>query len=807
MTLVPAIRKYAKQTIGTAVLCLFSFLVAVAQGATSQPDMIKGTVVDSASQALLKNVTVAVLSTRKGQAIKSTVTNNNGLFTISGPFSKERCQLLLTCTGYKEKIIELPLVASSALNVGQVALVSLAKTLEEVQVVSHKPIIEQDLDKLIYNVEEDPESYTASALDILRKVPLLSVDADDNLLLKGSSDYRILINGKSSALFLSNQSDLFKSLPASAIKRIEVITMPSSRYEAQGIGGLINIITYKKNLGGYTGGFNLRASTPQLLSLNSNLAASSGKFGLSGNFGHNSSVSPVTNSFFYRQDKQQQSQLEQTGASEGNFQSHNGSAEIRYEMSAGNLLTIGYSDSRSKGFNNFNQQVVLLNSKDSVAALSHSANLGQNWQHSHDLALDFQHSSRKNEAQQFTFSYKWNQSTGRNSTDFAQFPSVYSRPLLSLTQNDEGFSEHAFHVDYVQPFKKQIVELGISSNFRQSNSTYFYQFEDTALGDFRVDSNRSNHFFYKEDLYAAYASLSLRMGKWGIRAGSRMEQALLDARFISTSTKTAREYKNTIPSLAISFQFKAASTLRLSYTQRIDRPDLSFLNPYVYRTDPWNISYGNPDLRPAVATVFNLTYTSIVRRTFITIDLSHYVTNNAIQPFTILGADTISRTTLGNSGHNRNSSFSLAVTTTVFRKLSVNLNSGGNYMEYSSTINGKALTNKGLTYRLAGSVNLRLKSWRLGGNFSYAAPNLFVQGKTASYTSTAFSVNKYFLKNNKITTALQVSSPFQKYRHTLTEINDPAFYQLHQSYTVVRRLSLSVYYNFGKVQGGSSLGK
>jgi hypothetical protein len=293
------------------------------------------------------------------------------------------------------------------------------------------------------------------------------------------------------------------------------------------------------------------------------------------------------------------------------------------------------------------------------------------------------------------------------------------------------------------------------------------------------------------------------MGKWGLRAGMRLEQAKINARFMTSRSTAEHRYSNLIPNIILSRQFKGASIIKLSYTQRINRPDLYFLNPYVDNADPWNISYGNPHLQPAIAHVFNLAYNIFVKHSSVIIALSRYFTNNAIQQFTTLGADTVARTTYGNIGSNRNYNFSLGANATLFKKLSLNLNSGANHVEYSTVINNKPRNNEGFTYYVTGSASLRLKTWRLGGTFSYNAPNVFLQGKTAGYTSTNLSLHKYLFKNNKANIGLSIANPFQKQRHFITEVVDPAFYQLQQSCVVVRRYNFSVYYNFTKIKSGT----
>jgi outer membrane receptor protein involved in Fe transport len=289
------------------------------------------------------------------------------------------------------------------------------------------------------------------------------------------------------------------------------------------------------------------------------------------------------------------------------------------------------------------------------------------------------------------------------------------------------------------------------------------------------------------------------MGKWGLKMGGRLEQAKVYAHFISSGTMAIQHYLNFIPNITLSRQLKGISMISASYTQRIERPNLQYLDPYVDLTDPWNISYGNPKIQPALANVFDMSYNVYIKKTSVNINVFHQFTNNSIQQFTTLAADTISRTTYGNIGKNQNSSFSVSGNTTLFKKLGITLNSTANYVQYTSNINGKPQSNDGLTYHISGSANLRLKSWRLGSKMSYNAPTIFLQGRSAGYISNSITINKYFFKNNKANIALSTSSPFSQYRHSFTEISDPTFYQLRKRSTVIRRFNISFSYRFSKL--------
>lgn len=807
MTIHPAIIKYIYQPSGIVLLSCFCCLVSFAQPVYADRTLsvaIQGMVVDSASQAKLAHVTVEVQEVKNGSSLKTLLTDENGSFAFTGLPVHTRYSLTFSYTGYKAATLHVPYFTDSAIHLGQVALVSQVKQLKEVQVTSQKPLLEQSLDKLTYHVDADPESLTASAFDILRKIPLLSIDGDDHLQLNGNSNYRVLINGKSSSLFMSNQTGMFKNLSASAIKTIEVITVPSSKYEAAGIGGIINITTYRKNIGGYNGGVNVRASDPKGLSTNGNLSVKAGKFSFSGNFGLTNSTSPSSSNTMIRQDKIRKSRLEQSGRNHSQNWSQNGGGEMSFEINERNILTAGYSANKGGGTNHYTQHVILYNDFNEPAVTYRRGNDGRTRSNGNDFSVDYQRNFKNNEARQLTLAFKQSNNHSGSGSQFTLQPSMDPKAATSITDNKDVSREHVLQADYIQPIKKHTLEMGGSAIRRQNTSDYFYKVRDTASGVFVLDNEQSNNFRHREDIFSGYTSLNLRMGKWRLRMGARLELVQIDAHFRSSGTTASQGYENMVPNLTLSRQLKGVSTLRLSYTQRIQRPSLFYLDPYVDKTDPWNISFGNPHLQPAQAHVFNTTYNTFFKKTAITISTFHQFTNNAIQQFTWLDADTIARTTYGNIGRNRNTSLSVSLNSTFFKFLAVNLNGNANYIEHSSMINGKTGTNSGLTYSVTGGAHLRLKTWRLAGNISHNAPNVLAQGRTAAYTTNSATVNKYFLKNNKASIGLSVSSLFREHRRSFTEIDDPAFYLWRESLSVIRHYTISFHYLFVKVQGSEN---
>jgi outer membrane receptor protein involved in Fe transport len=374
---------------------------------------------------------------------------------------------------------------------------------------------------------------------------------------------------------------------------------------------------------------------------------------------------------------------------------------------------------------------------------------------------------------------------------------------ISQTSNEGSTREQTLQADYVQPIGKQTLEVGLKSNFRYNTSDYFYQNQDPETGAFVLDPRMSNNFDYRQDIHAAYASFSLQMQNWGLRIGGRLEETFVEANFSSSDTTARQHYQNLIPNLNLSRKLKGSSSVRVSYAQRLERPSLFHINPYVNLTDPRNISYGNPALDPAINHVVNLAFSTYKQGTSINAGLSHQFTNNSIQYLTTLGEDTVARSTFANIGRRQTYGLTLGGNTTLFKKLNLNINTSANYVDLQSTRQGQPQQNTGITWNASGNVSYRLyNTWRLSSNVGYTSPQVLLQGKSASFVSNNFSVNKELMKNNKASLSVSIRNPFQKYRRFLSEVNDPAFHQWQESYSVIRQYNATFNYRFGKVHTG-----
>ncbi|PRY12663.1 outer membrane receptor protein involved in Fe transport [Pontibacter ummariensis] len=790
-----------KQTLLLA-LCLVIHSLAWAQSPAS--GTIKGTVVDSVSQKPLGYVTVVASLPDKDEPIKTTFTQDKGTFEITGlPLATYK--LILTYVGYKPFSMQVPALEAgrTVADLGQIRIAPSAKQLQEVEVTAEKMLITQDIDKISYNVEFDPESKTITALDMLRKVPMLSLDSEENIKLNGSGSFKVLVNGKASTLFARNPKDVFRSMPANTIKRIEVITDPPAKYDAEGIGGIINVITHNEPKNGYNGSVYLSQSTPNSRYGSANVTAKVGKFGLSAYGGTNKFVSPRYTSTFERLNKNTGARVAQTGSGDNESRFNYVDAEMSYELDTLNLFSAKFSLNGSDYASEGIQLLEELNGAG-VPTLGYEriTPSAGHW-YNYEAGLDYQHTFKRNKNQLLTLSYKLGNEQNGSESDLL-FNSVlnYRGPLETRTLNDGQSMEQTYQADYVHPFKKHTLEIGVKTILRDNGSDYFYRNYNPESDTYEEVPGLSNEFDYSQDIYAAYTSASLRFEKWGLRAGTRLEQTVVDANFKSSGSVAEQDYVNLIPSLTLTRTLKNMASLKASYTQRIERPSLYYLNPYVNRINEKSISYGNPNLVAATSHVFSLAHSFFKGSNSLNTTLTHAFTNNAIQNYTTYNsADSVSSSTYGNIGKNSTTTLSLSGNATAFKKLSLSLNGSLSYSDLSGNISGQDLQNSGISGYMYSYASYRFeKNWRASVNLGYYAPRVLLQGKSSGQFWNGVSVSKSFLKDQKASVSLSVQSPLNKYFTYYNELNGPDFYQRSENRNIRRRISIGVNYKFGKLK-------
>jgi outer membrane receptor protein involved in Fe transport len=467
-----------------------------------------------------------------------------------------------------------------------------------------------------------------------------------------------------------------------------------------------------------------------------------------------------------------------------------------------NLITANYSYYGSKNKNEMNQLVEYRDGENNLVQSYYRYNNSKFSWFGGDLGADYQKTFKRNKEQILTVSYKMNRGGNGNGSDFLLNPILNYEKSISTTDMDGVSNEYTGQIDYVHPLKAFTIETGAKSIFRLNKSDYYYKNFNEQTQQFEVDESQSNLFEYHQDIYSGYASLSYKKDKWGFKGGMRAEETRINADFRSSESKAKQDYFNLVPSITISRNITNSSTVRLSYNQRIQRPGLWHLNPYVNRVDPKNTYSGNPNLKASVSNNFDLNYSTFLKGSSFNASVYYNFTNNSILNYTSVGEDSVSRTAPQNIGENKTLGVSINSNINLTKKLSLYLNVNSNYLDFTSVMNGKTLSNTGVSGFLSGNMSYNFnKGWRASSNGGLGLPRVELQGSSNSFFYYNFSLNKKLLKD-KFNVSASATNPFQKTRKMRFELEDTNFHQVSESWYQMRRFNLSLSYNFGKLQGG-----
>lgn len=796
-----------KEKLMTLLLVLLFTVPVHAQTNSAPSYTIKGQVIDSLANETVPYATLnIVLANAPQQSVRMLACDDDGKFetTLKEPGNYVLItQYVGKAPAHKSFTVK---ESDKTVDLGKIMISDDTQRLGEVTVTAQKPLVKVEIDKIIYSLEDDPEAQTNNTLDMLRKVPMVTVDGEDKIQLKGSSNYKIYLNGKPSNMLSSdNASDVLKSMPASSIKNIEVITDPGAKFDAEGIGGIINIITTRNALQGYTGSVNVEGSSYGSFRGGGYFTTKIGKVGLTANYNYMNFRRPWGDSESYRENYgANASELTQTGRNKNKGPRQFGSFEFSYEIDTLNLLSI-----------NANMWYGSNTSISEMSALQTSANNPwMNYQYdrqsktkyefgSIDVGVDFQHSTKKKD-ELLTLSYKFSNSPN-NSEGHTYLHNVVnyydSIAYPRWSTNDAYTMENTLQVDYTTPtFKDQTLEAGLKYILRQSDSETHERILNEQTGIWRDSLRPMRDFKHTQHIYSAYLSYAVKFNKFGAKAGVRAEGTALEAKFADTPTANFdTDYFNLVPNATLSYQINMAQQLRLGYNMRIYRPGIWHLNPYVNRDDPQFISYGNPNLTPEKSHGFNLNYSMFTQKFNFNANVSYRFVNNSIQRYSFVDDETgVNVSTYDNIGKNQSIGMFVYGRWNPIPLFNISLNGGLDYTD----INGEdwGMSNSGWSGRLFANAQINLpKDFNINLNGGYFGPWVQLQAKQSSQYFTGLSINKG-LMNKKLNIRLSCQSPFEKNMKYSNTTTDPSFYSKSTNYFPMREVRLSVSYRFGTLK-------
>lgn len=803
------------KTFISAILLSFALIAEIsAQIGSSGTATVSGQVTDKSTSNPMEAATISITNRKTGQVITGGITNSKGEFRIQNiPFGIYN--IGISFIGYQEVKLDSVAVDDNAVTLGTIPLSSSEVSLNEVTVVSEKPVIENRSDKIVYNVADDITSQGTQAIDVLRKVPQVTVDAEGNVELQGNSNIRFLINGKESSIFGNNIADALSSIPASQIKSIEAITNPGAKYDLQGTGGVINIILQENKLRGVSGNVNLSAGTRnQNGSLN--LGIKKGNFGVNGYFSGNwrlgsdgsySSVRQSTDTVTGRY-----SSLFQDGLNR--FERNGYRAGTGFDWDISDKLNF----SGTIGYNNFSfDNSGLVSIHDTVTGytgdLISGSSTFRNFTNTRktssiDWNLDLK---KKFSKEGHELDFVINSSYGRPDTRYLLTLSSFadSNPLKASESTNPGKDNTTtVSTDYVYPISStSSFEAGVKGTFNHITSNAEVNVLNPLSGDYIFDPLQSYDLGYNLNIYAGYISAGYRLFNWlDVKSGARYEYSDVSVDFPGASVPS---YGTIVPSLFFSHNFRERNALQLSYSRRIRRPDYRDLNPFINRSDPYNIETGNILLKPEINDRIELSYnTGLNKGGNLRITLSQQFSSREIENLTNFYPEyqigdslyrNVSVTTRQNIGSEYNTGINVFGSVPVTSNLSLR----GNIMLFNTYIKGNPeIGNMSTGFRFRGNLNA---TWQLPQNLMveffgfWRSGGREVQGKEPQFYIYNFALRKLFWNKNA-SIGLTVTNAFRKDIRQVRTISTENSTLRTVTELPFRSFGISFTYKFGKMQ-------
>lgn len=799
-------------------LLLFPFINIYAQKPAGGKARITGRIVDSATHAPLEYATVSVFSKNDTKPLTGTTTSNSGKFEITG-LPLGNFTVVAEFIGYTLFTTEDISITGDLqiITLKDISLVKKQTTLAAVTITVQGKLIENKIDKIVFNAEKDLTSQTGVATDILKKIPQVSVDVDGNVQLAGSSGIRFLIDGKPSSAFGSNIADVLQSIPASQIKSIEVITSPGARYDAQGLGGIINIILKKNSARGINSNLSLTAGT-RTENGSFNFNARKGKFGVNAFISGNARLPAKTLTVFDRTSSDtSKSTVLLRQAGENDFKRRGYQTGLGFDWSFKEASSL----SGSFSYNNFGNnatgslgQTTTVYDNSGILSLAEITNISKSSFHFHnvDAGLNYKRKFKKEEQE---LEINLNTSLGNNF--FTSGNSQFLLPKDSLfygTNNTNRGKENEteLEIDYTQPLKPGVnIGAGGKLSVMDISSNADILAFQPAVKSFLYDPSLSNSLAYHQRVYAFYAELNFPAFKvLTAKIGGRYERTEINS-FYSNADQQAPTpgYNTFVPSVFLMKKLNEKQTLKLSWSKRIERPDYGDLNPFINTSDPQNITAGNPYLLPEIGNRYELAYNrDLGAAGSFMINLFYRTSNHDIQPYIVYYSslkvgdsiyNNVSVSTRENIGLEKNagvnifgdlhvtSSLNLRSNLFLFHRHTINaLDHGYNSNSFNYRVNLNA------TYQFS-----KLLVAEFFGNFNSARHE--VQGRYPSFTSYSMAIRKQFWKK-KGSLALTATNPFNKYINQHTVVLGPGFLIDATRKIPFRSIGINFTWKFGKLE-------
>jgi outer membrane receptor for ferrienterochelin and colicin len=785
-------------------LLLLYHLVPWAQK-REQTVLLKGKVVDSLT-GLPIDATLTLTDKKTAKLWRTRATRADGTFEIQAPAGSAGV-LHLTAIGYQPRdlVLGAPDTKKEWFDLGQVTMAIVPTSLKDVVVTAGRPLVKREVDRISYDVQADPDNKANDALDMLRKVPMVTVDAADVVQLKGSYNFQIFINGKPSALMTANPSDVLKAIPAATILKIEVITVPPSKYDAEGLTGIINVITLKSSADGINGSLFVRYNSVFGERGSVSLNVGKGRFTGAGLLGMGRQPMLNTSMGARLTTISPPSELSQQGvrSNGGNF--NNGKVDLGYELDSFNLLTAAGDFFNRKFSQVTSTHSELIDTPNSVSQSYNLLNAGPVASGALDASLGYQRRFRGSNDGSLSFSYRYAATSNSQGNTVTVSDAINYGGNNYVQTNSLRTAAHNFELNMVRPGKKWIIEAGVKAILAVNDSRFSDDTLNTATGQHDRDSALTNEFRYHQNIYSVYLSTHLRLPGWELKAGLRLENTVINRSYSQGSPANGQDYLNLLPALSVKRDIATGNSISLGYSQRIQRALATQLNPFVDKSDPAFIFTGNPSLRPVVNHILELDYNHPARLS-VNASLDFTYSNDPIQKVTRLVSDTVSESTFQNVGQNRSAGIHLTLSCPLLTKLNLILNAQLSHLWMTGIVNGQSYSNDGTQGNVAASARYLLgRQLTVSINFNYNGGNVYLQGRSSDYAYAGFNVIREFW-GKRATLTISAFSPWNKFSQNSAYTGTPAFRQVNYYQFYDRNFRFAFNYKFGRPDSGKKRG-
>ncbi len=731
---------------------------------------VKGRVTDAQSGSPLPYATISLFQLPDSLLVDGAISDEDGQFSLNPKPASYFAKV--ESLGFEHFFIEEFEVKKAPLDLGNIRLKAAAEQLEEVVVQAEKSTMQMSLDKKVFNVGKDLANAGGNAAELLSNIPSIQVDVEGNVSLRGSGNVRILIDGKPSGLVSLNGAAGLQQLQGSLVERVEIITNPSARYEAEGVGGIINIILKKEQRNGFNGSIDLIAGYPANHGLALNVNYRHDKLNFFINYGITRRTSPGDGSIYQRNfSGDTLFGYNQTRESNQIVFAQNARAGLDFYINPKNVLTAAYSLRRTDGDRSVDMTYYdFANSETNITNIFTRRQAEFEREPYSEYSLTYKKTFDK-KGQEFIAEARvldyWEESDQDYTEQFydTDFNPSGEPDRLQYSYNYESERQYLLQADYVQPISKEgKIEGGLRTTLRDMDNDFYLQ-EQRSNGTWETLPGFDDRFLYLENIHAAYGIYGNKKGSFSYQIGLRGEMTGISTELVEAQQKNARDYANLFPSAHLTYDLPKENAMQVSYSRRIRRPRYNDLSPFITYSDERNYWSGNPDLNPEFTDAYELGHIKYFEQGNLSSSIYYRHTKGKIERIRRVDNEGIAATRPENLS--TEDAFGLEFTTAYNPAKWWKLD--GNFNFFRSITDGGNLNAdfQADTYSWFARLTSRFSFWKntdLQLRGQYEAKQQTTQGyrKPMAYLDVALS--RDILKNNA-TITLNVSDVFNTRRH------------------------------------------